>query len=81
MRYLFSIIATFLCSAILIGCGGKSDQTNDNNSEKMEIQELTIGSKAPDFTLADQNGDMHTLSNYKGKNIVLYFYPKDDTGG
>lgn len=34
-----------------------------------------------DFTLPDQNGDMHTLSSYRGKWIVLYFYPKDDTPG
>ncbi len=37
--------------------------------------------KAPDFKLPDQNGDIKTLSDYKGKWIVLYFYPKDDTPG
>jgi peroxiredoxin Q/BCP len=39
------------------------------------------GSQAPDFSLNDQNGKTHTLSQYKGKKIVLYFYPKDDTTG
>ena len=34
-----------------------------------------------DFTLQDQNGDEHTLSDYKGKKVVIYFYPKDDTPG
>ena len=42
---------------------------------------LEIGTKAPDFTFPDQNGDMHTLSEYKGKKVVLYFYPKDMTSG
>lgn len=38
-------------------------------------------SKAPDFNLPDQDGVYHKLSDYKGKWIVLYFYPKDDTPG
>lgn len=37
--------------------------------------------KAPDFTLPDINGQTHTLAEYKGKWIVLYFYPKDNTPG
>jgi len=36
---------------------------------------------APDFTLPDIEGNIHTLDEYKGKWIVLYFYPKDDTPG
>jgi peroxiredoxin Q/BCP len=42
---------------------------------------LTIGDKAPDFNLNDQNGNPHSLRAYAGKWIVLYFYPKDDTPG
>lgn len=42
---------------------------------------LTAGIKAPDFTLPDQNGKMHKLSEYKGQKVVLYFYPKDNTSG
>ncbi len=41
----------------------------------------TVGSKAPDFTLKDQKGNTHSLSDYKGKKVALYFYPKDDTPG
>lgn len=37
--------------------------------------------KAPDFSLPDQHGDMHSLKKYKGKWVVLYFYPRDDTPG
>ena len=39
------------------------------------------GKKAPAFTLKDQNGKTHRLSDYEGKHVVLYFYPKDDTPG
>ena len=42
---------------------------------------LEAGTKAPDFTLADQNGTLHTLSEYKGQKVILYFYPKDMTSG
>ena len=42
---------------------------------------LEVGTKAPDFTLPDQNGDLHSLSEYKEKKIILYFYPKDNTPG
>ncbi|MBR2595216.1 MAG: thioredoxin-dependent thiol peroxidase [Solobacterium sp.] len=42
---------------------------------------LTIGTKAPDFTLPDQNGEMHSLQDYRGKKVILYFYPKDNTSG
>lgn len=38
-----------------------------------------IGDRAPDFNLPDQNGQFHTLKEYSGKWLVLYFYPKDDT--
>ena len=40
-----------------------------------------VGSVAPDFNLPDQNGQIHTLKEYSGKWLVLYFYPKDDTPG
>ena len=39
------------------------------------------GKKAPAFNLKDQNGESHRLSDYAGKPVVLYFYPKDDTPG
>ena len=42
---------------------------------------LEIGTKAPEFTLPDQNGEMRSLSDYKGQKIILYFYPKDMTSG
>ena len=42
---------------------------------------LEIGMKAPEFELPDQNGEMHRLADYKGKKVILYFYPKDNTSG
>ncbi len=42
---------------------------------------LNVGDKAPDFTLPDELGQMHTLSQYLGQKVVVYFYPKDDTPG
>ena len=42
---------------------------------------LEVGTKAPDFTLPDQNGNRHSLSDYRGKKVILYFYPKDNTPG
>ena len=42
---------------------------------------LKQGAVAPDFELEDENGVPHKLSDYRGKFVVLYFYPKDDTPG
>ena len=42
---------------------------------------LEIGTTAPEFTLPDQNGQMHSLSDYRGQKVILYFYPKDMTSG
>ena len=42
---------------------------------------LKIGTKAPEFSLPDQNGQIHTLSSYQGRKVILYFYPKDMTSG
>ena len=42
---------------------------------------LKVGDKAPEFTLADGSGNQVKLSGFKGRKVVLYFYPKDDTPG
>ncbi len=42
---------------------------------------LEVGTKAPAFTLPDQNGELHSLKDYKGQKVILYFYPKDNTSG
>jgi peroxiredoxin Q/BCP len=45
------------------------------------VARLDVGSKAPAFTLPNQNGDKVRLSSYAGSRVVLYFYPADDTPG
>ena len=42
---------------------------------------LEKGTKAPEFSLLDENGEIRNLSDYKGKKLILYFYPKDNTPG
>jgi thioredoxin-dependent peroxiredoxin len=42
---------------------------------------LKVGDKAPNFAIKDQNGRTHQLIDYRGKKLVLYFYPKDNTPG
>lgn len=42
---------------------------------------LSVGTKAPEFSLRDQSGEVHNLEQYKGKKVILYFYPKDNTSG
>lgn len=42
---------------------------------------LEVGTKAPSFNLADQDGVFHSFEEYSGKKLVLYFYPKDNTSG
>ncbi len=49
--------------------------------KKGEIKMLEAGTKAPDFTLQDKNGNPVSLSDFQGKKVVLYFYPKDNTPG
>jgi thioredoxin-dependent peroxiredoxin len=50
-------------------------------SNKKSNMSLTPGQKAPAFSGVDQNGNTIALKDFKGKKIVLYFYPKDDTPG
>ena len=45
------------------------------------MAEIKIGSAAPDFSLEGDDGKRHSLKDFRGKKIVLYFYPKDDTSG
>jgi thioredoxin-dependent peroxiredoxin len=42
---------------------------------------IESGKKAPAFSLKDQNGNAHRLTDYQGRHVILYFYPKDDTPG
>ena len=68
MAQILSKIIIF--TIIMSSCSLLSDEVN-----------LAEGQAAPNFTLQDQDGTEHTLSSYRGKRIVIYFYPKDDTPG
>ncbi|MCX6780158.1 MAG: thioredoxin-dependent thiol peroxidase [Candidatus Magasanikbacteria bacterium] len=45
------------------------------------MSKIKVGDKAPEFNLPDQDGEMHSLRDYFGQWVLLYFYPKDDTPG
>lgn len=47
----------------------------------MSTENLTIGDPAPAFSLPDANGNTVKLADFRGKKVVLYFYPKDNTPG
>ena len=47
----------------------------------VQADELAVGSLAPKFTLIDQESKTHSLADYRGRWVILYFYPKDDTPG
>jgi peroxiredoxin len=49
--------------------------------QETEFMALTVGMDAPAFTAKDTNGNTVSLSDFAGKTVVLYFYPKDDTPG
>jgi len=51
------------------------------SSQSARADAPEIGQPAPNFSLPDQNGKIHTLDNFRGKWLALYFYPKDDTPG
>lgn len=44
-------------------------------------RELQVGDEAPDFALKSETGETVRLSDFRGRRVVLYFYPKDDTSG
>jgi thioredoxin-dependent peroxiredoxin len=62
--------------------GEENDDGGDGEEEGSETdQPVDAGDLAPDFELPDETGRVHALSHYRGRKIVLYFYPKDDTPG
>jgi thioredoxin-dependent peroxiredoxin len=58
------------------------NQTNENKQQnESDMALLKVGDTAPDFTAKNQDGKEIRLSSFKGKKVILYFYPKDDTPG
>lgn len=66
-------IASFLSAAALIAFAFGADIS--------VAEQVAVGDPAPDFELVDQKGQLHSIEDYRGKWIALYFYPKDGTPG
>ena len=62
------IVGVFMLLSFLFGAG-------------VQANELKVGDVAPAFNLPDQAGKLHSLADYRGRWLVLYFYPKDETPG
>ena len=72
MKRFISIMSAvvFVSAAVLLISGPES-----------QAEQVQAGDPAPDFELRDQNGQMHSIEDYRGDWVALYFYPKDDTPG
>lgn len=68
MKYTISLPLLFL---LVLSVGSSANAT----------EPLTVGAPAPEFELADQTGQLHSLEDYRDQWVVLYFYPKDETPG
>ncbi len=69
MKWLAIIAALIVFAALFVARAARSGELPE------------VGKPAPDFNLPDQDGKKHSLQDYRGKWLVLYFYPKDDTPG
>jgi len=69
MKYLAILAALVVSASLLVARAARAGELP------------VVGKPAPDFNLPDQNGKQHSLEDYRGKWLVLYFYPKDDTPG
>ncbi|MFA6922506.1 MAG: peroxiredoxin [Gallionella sp.] len=69
MKWLAIVVAAIIFASLFVARAARAGELP------------VVGQAAPDFTLPDQHGKLHTLQDYRGKYLVLYFYPKDDTPG
>lgn len=72
MKHTITVVIVILVAAAAVVSFTPSGLAND---------QVTVGNPAPDFELADQTGQLHSLEDYRGQWVVLYFYPKDETPG
>lgn len=80
MKKLNSTILAALCGLILAPYTQAHAESNPLNAFEQQ-QKQWVGQAAPQFKLQDQNQQWHELKQYKGKWLVLYFYPKDNSPG
>ena len=81
MNYTKILSIGLVCMGTSIGFLSFSHAENNITSKSANQQKQWVGKPAPSFKLQDQNAKWHSLSQYKGKWIVLYFYPKDNSPG
>jgi peroxiredoxin Q/BCP len=79
-RYKNFYLFIFILNYLVVSCTSSGPGSADKN--KAMANELKVGSKAPAFSLPDQDGKIVNLSDFLGKtNLVVYFYPKDESYG
>ena len=66
---------------IFAGRGLKRNQESVDLRKDAKMSDLSVGDNAPEISLPRDGGDIVSLADYAGKNVVLYFYPRDDTSG
>ncbi|SPL72054.1 peroxiredoxin [Acinetobacter stercoris] len=81
MKYPPILRIGLLCLSTVFYFNSISYAENSIFSKFDQNQKQWIGKKSPEFNLQDQNSKTHKLADYKGKWVVLYFYPKDDSPG
>jgi cytochrome oxidase Cu insertion factor (SCO1/SenC/PrrC family) len=62
-------------------CSGAVEARAETTQNVVQAGVPEVGQPAPDFSLPDQDGKMHHLADYRGRTVILAFYPKDFTGG
>ena len=83
-RFLATFSATLICFVLFLGCDNSADTGGVyamSHERAASARSDFTGMQAPDFTLPDSQGNPVSLSGQRGKWVVLYFYPKDDTPG
>ena len=81
MNYKKILKVSLLCCSSVLALSTLSHANNSPFSTSNTDQKQWVGKPAPQFKLQDQNGKWHELKQYKGKWVVLYFYPKDNSPG
>jgi cytochrome oxidase Cu insertion factor (SCO1/SenC/PrrC family) len=80
-RYAAISILSVAGMALVLGPTRTHAQAGNSAAANPQPKSIEVGQPAPDFTLPDQDGKMHRLADYRGKTVILAFYPKDFTGG
>lgn len=75
------ILGALVAAALISGCSPAPDIDDRIAATRSAISQPNVGERAPEFELADQTGQLHSLEDYRDQWVVLYFYPKNETPG